>query len=304
MPIPIVFVHRGGLPFIGDRFLRIALRQAQLASPLNQIFLMTDYRRPWLPGINQVRLGDLGNPAGTFQKSYRHASSNYRRYERFCFSRWFYVREFMKQRGIERACVLDSDIMLFSPIECFVSEFSGYEAGNWSWANVVTAKGVNLICEHFGRISNDRAAHALILEKYGVVSDMTVLIGLAQIDGSVMDQSPLASKGFDGNFNFSQGKGQFHFLHFQGPAKRFMRGFAWDRGTRAIELRTQATLPRRRDACAPKMRSGADSLCRPYETATLSNLPTSSPQPSNPGRLSRENRSHRSMSAVFSSTIR
>ncbi len=161
--IPVVFIHRGGLPFVGDRFLRIALRQAKLASPLNPIFLLTDYVRPRLSGINQVRLRDLGDPAASLNGSYQHASSNHVGYERFCFSRWFYLRSFMTLRRIERACVLDSDIMLFSPIDNFVAEFAGYEAGNWSWANVVTTNGIELICDHLMRSCRDGELRALIL---------------------------------------------------------------------------------------------------------------------------------------------
>jgi hypothetical protein len=182
----------------------------------------TDFRRPFLGAVKQVLLGSLGEPALALCRAYRHASTNRRGYERFCFARWFYIAEFMKRAGVTRACVLDSDILLFSPIDRFVAEFEGYDAGNWSWANVVTMPGVDRICSHLmGIMSNEKRRHD-ILTKYGVVSDMTCMAELA--GPTVLDQSPLVNKGFDPNFNSVCQR--FHFLHFQGDAKRLMSTFA------------------------------------------------------------------------------
>jgi hypothetical protein len=219
--IPIIFVHRG-LPLIRDRFLRIALRQARLASPANDIFLLTDYPRPYLGAIKQIQIGSLGKPAAALHRAYSHASTNRVEFEKFCFSRWFYVREFMRRASIARACVLDSDVMLFSPIEHLVREFEGFDAGNWSWANVVTSKGADRICQQLMRATADEELRRRILARHGVVSDMTCIAELAGPD--VLDQNPLVGKGFDPNFNMIGQR--FHFLHFQGPAKALMPALA------------------------------------------------------------------------------
>lgn len=60
------------------------------------------------------------------------------------------MREFMRRSNIVRACVLDSDIMLFPPIDRFVEEFEGCDIGNWSWATGVTLRGVDLFAAMAG----------------------------------------------------------------------------------------------------------------------------------------------------------
>lgn len=202
--IPIIFVQAGG----SKEFLDIALRQAVLASPSNEIILLTDTLRPGLPEITQISLADYSNATAQFEGIYRHTSVNDIHYERFCFARWFSVREFVGRRGIDRFCILDSDILLFSPVAFFVAEFAGYEAGNWTWANVITAAALDLMCDHFEAIFRDRRLRDAIAEKYRIgavphLSDMTALFEFASSNPAFLEEHSLMAKGFDDNIHSS-----------------------------------------------------------------------------------------------------
>jgi hypothetical protein len=260
--LPIIVVQAGDfLKVDGKQYLDLALRQAARASPDNDLILLTDVLRPGLPEITQVMLADYRRSASRFEEIYRHASVNPLDYERFCFARWFSVREFAQRHGIERFCVLDSDILLFSPIEAFVAEFAGYQAGNWTWANVITASALDVLCDHFETVFRDHQLLSAIAEKYRVgaiphLSDMVALFELAEGNPAFLDQNGLPAKGFDDNIHSSVGglftmdgpikllttgadgvpvarcarSGSavpFRFLHFQGPAKPLMAKFVW-----------------------------------------------------------------------------
>jgi hypothetical protein len=252
--IPIIFLHVGE-----SWFLDITLRQAALASPNSDIIFLTDAERPNLPGIIQMPVGAHHRAASEFKKLYRHASTNYAKYELLCFTRWFYIRDFVRLYGIDRFCMIDSDVMLFSPIELFAAEFGNHPAGNWSAANLITSLDVlDTICGHFEAVFKNRRFLSKIVDKYGVVSDMTALLDLASGNPTFFNQQNLPAKGFDNNISTSSdglymmdGKTKslivgsdgiprarrasdgvevpFHFLHFQGDVKALMPRFAWSR---------------------------------------------------------------------------
>lgn len=264
--IPIIFVQAGGF-FNGGSgdFMDIALRQAAIASPDSDIILLSDVKRPHLPEVTQVRLADYWTfGALKFRWRYKHTCDSPLQYERFCFLRWYYIRKFVRWHRLERFCLLDTDILLFSPIETFAAEFSGYRAGNWTWANVISDVSVlDEMINYFERVFRDDQLRSEISTKYypGApprVSDMIALWEISKGNRAFLDQSGLPPKGFDSNINESWGglfamdgavkslrigidglprakqtdgiEVPFHFLHFQGPAKPLMAKYAWSAG--------------------------------------------------------------------------
>jgi len=260
--VPIIFVQAGDFNNVGAKgFLDIALRQAALASPESDIIILTDMERPGLPKIIQVPLDEHHDAALHFKQLYRHTSANGFDYELFCFTRWFCIRDFVRRHGIARFCIFDCDVLLFSPVETFVAAFGDHPAGNWSWANTISSRAIDLICGHFEAVFQDRRLFASITEKYRVgaaphVSDMVALFDLADRDSTFLNQHTLLGNGFDDNINSSSGGlfamdgpikaltvgadgiplawrardgvvVPFHFLHFQGTAKTLMAKFAW-----------------------------------------------------------------------------
>jgi hypothetical protein len=104
--------------------------------------------------------------------------------------------------------------VLFSPIERFANAFEGYEAGSWSWANVVTKKGIDLVCDQFVRSCRDEQLRCSVIARHGLISD-TVLAGFASRHRAFfLDQNELQS--VDSNLR-----------HFQGRSKRQMVEYAW-----------------------------------------------------------------------------
>jgi hypothetical protein len=58
-----------------------------------------------------------------FQKIYKHYSPNGFIYERFCFLRWFLLRDFMLAHGLKHVLHLDSDVLLYVDVNA--------EHANW-----------------------------------------------------------------------------------------------------------------------------------------------------------------------------
>jgi len=260
--VPIIFAYADLNDVWTKSFLDIVLRQAALASPGSDIIILTDAERPCPPGIIQVPLGEHHAAVLHFKRLYRHTSSNRFKFELFCFTRWFCIREFVRRHGIARFCVFDCDVLLFSPVETFVAAFGDHLAGNWSWANTISSlRALDLICGHFEAVFQDRGLFASITKRNRVgaaplVSDMVALFDLAERDSTFLNQHTLLGDGFDDNINFSSGGlfamdgpikaltvgadgiprarrardgvvVPFHFLHFQGPAKNLIAKFAW-----------------------------------------------------------------------------
>ncbi len=258
--IPIIFLH------VGDKtIVDLALRQAGLASPDSDIILLSDEVRALPFEATQALIPEYSKGFKAFQAAYTHVSANPEGYELVCFARWFILREFVQRHGIDRFCIFDSDIMLFSPVEHFAAEFTGYHAGNWAWANVFNGmEALDKMCEHFHNVFSNKTLLNDLAQKYtqhGVphISDMYLLYELAEQDHTFLDQSDFPSKGYDHNIQSSEGglydmNGSikhlvmkpggmpiarrsrdgaaipFHFLHFQGLSKRLMLQVAWPAG--------------------------------------------------------------------------
>jgi hypothetical protein len=195
--IPIVFLQVGDFLNTGVRqYTDVALRQAALASPESDIVLLTDSARPDLPDIIQVPLGAHHEAPARFKRLYRHMSVNDPRYELLCFTRWFYIRDFVRRHGITRFCTFDTDVLMFSPAGRFAALFGDHPAGNWSWANTISDIDVlDDICGFLERIQQDRKLSASITERHGTLSDMTAFLAFGAGRRDIFDQNGLPATG-------------------------------------------------------------------------------------------------------------
>lgn len=112
----IYYIHRGPVP----RYLLFSMENTRVFNPRARIFLIGDHSHSKLDRleIGLVTLQDL--PQGeleAFQRSYVHTSGNPEGFERFCFSRWFLLKEAMLACGSDTALHLDSDCMIFDSAE-------------------------------------------------------------------------------------------------------------------------------------------------------------------------------------------
>lgn len=112
----IFYVHRGPVP----RYLLYTMENTRVFNPDARIFLIGDHSHSKLDrlGVTLVRIQDLPqDELEAFQKSYVHTSGNPEGFERFCFSRWFLLKEAMLACGSDTALHLDSDCMIFDSAE-------------------------------------------------------------------------------------------------------------------------------------------------------------------------------------------
>jgi|GEM_PF-1799467 len=112
----IYYIHRGPVP----RYLLFSMENTRVFNPRARIFLIGDHSHPKLDRleIGLVNIQDL--PQGeleAFQGSYVHTSGNPEGFERFCFSRWYLLKEAMQACGSDTALHLDSDCMIFDSAE-------------------------------------------------------------------------------------------------------------------------------------------------------------------------------------------
>lgn len=255
--IPIIFFHVGD-----NRFAKIAILQATLASGESDIILLTDRLWDDLPeSVQQIYIGEFSESALLFGQAYTHLGANPPWFERICYQRWFVIRDFARRKNVEKFCAFDTDIMLFSPVEIFAREFSGFAAGNWAWANYFSDIGaLDSLCNYFHVVYGDPLLRDSLAAKNPEegkphLSDMVLLLELARSDKRLLDQSGFPAKGFDENITRDQtgmyvmsggakhlvfdSSGhphaqrtdgtlvQFHFLHFQGTNKVLMESAAW-----------------------------------------------------------------------------
>jgi hypothetical protein len=64
-----------------------------------------------------LRRFEASKRAKMFRSRYQHMSTNSEAFELFCFLRWFYLLDYMEERGLERALHLDSDFLLYSSMQ-------------------------------------------------------------------------------------------------------------------------------------------------------------------------------------------
>jgi hypothetical protein len=127
----------------------VALYQARLAAPNSEIILLTDETRPLQLDVEQAKIDDYSASAKDFMKDYVHLSIMPKDYELPCYLRWFVMRDFAHKHAIQSFLYFYIDILLFAPVERFVSEFRGYAVGNWSWANFVSQpEAIDCLCNY------------------------------------------------------------------------------------------------------------------------------------------------------------
>ena len=114
MAAPIVFIHRGN-----SFYLPFTLGQARFRSGGNPLVLLGDVSNAGLGGKNGVQheLQDAYKQSrAEFEAAYVHLSMGAFEFERFCFYRWFLLRDYLVANGLEAVWYLDSDVMLYTEL--------------------------------------------------------------------------------------------------------------------------------------------------------------------------------------------
>jgi len=108
LEIPVIFTHFSQQP----NYLKFALKSAK---NLNEtVVLVGDDTNEnfWKNHWNTTQV--VSDKYEHFQKSYIHMSTNPQQFELFCFKRFFYLEEWMKNKEEKKAFLLDSDVISFA----------------------------------------------------------------------------------------------------------------------------------------------------------------------------------------------
>ena len=122
-PLPLVFIHHRNSPYLA-----FTLAQARRWSPTSPIYLIGDDTNVGVnPFIHHVNMSRYRSSAEAFKSVYRHFSPNGESYEQFCFVRWFYLRDFLRESGIDRCVHVDSDVLLYVDVNREQTNWYGYD---------------------------------------------------------------------------------------------------------------------------------------------------------------------------------
>lgn len=116
--IPVIFIHKGY-----QDYLECTIRQA---SNKNEVYLIGDTN----PNINNVKFENLSNywcSCDEFTNNYTHLNTTPQDYEVFCYQRWFVLRDFMIDKGLNTIFYCDSDVMLFTDVTKEWEKFNQFE---------------------------------------------------------------------------------------------------------------------------------------------------------------------------------
>ena len=110
----IALIHSGKswyLPFVSHQIKYVEDKFPLVALGENLEQYITDT-------FNTVSIKSLENKqVGDFKRSYLHMCSNNKKYELFCFLRWFYLKEYIEKTSFQNVLYLDSDVLLYSSLE-------------------------------------------------------------------------------------------------------------------------------------------------------------------------------------------
>ncbi|WP_291275031.1 hypothetical protein [Flavobacterium sp.] len=186
--IPVVFIHKGNSSYIYNTLYQ--LKQTNPQAPV--YFIGTDESHVYEPIVEHISIDVLSEEANQFAELYKHYSTNSEAFELMCIQRWFVLKSFMIQKGIERCLYLDSDVLVYDDVQHLSDTYkhAGMTlCGISGHTNFVNKDVLMDFCTFV--IDSYTGADALnALEKYykdfvsihgvGGVSDMTLLTAYAE----------------------------------------------------------------------------------------------------------------------------
>lgn len=186
MSIPIFFIHTGYSPY-----LEFSIRQAAISSPDSRIFLLGDHSNDRFANITHVNMRDYFSSAKDFGDIYSHMSTNPHDYELFCIQRWFVLNEYLRDTGITRFFVCDSDVMLYEDINIIadrdfrdrdIALYLHHGDGDASAGlALMKSKTLNDMCSFFSDSYTDPGRRAALEDKWRTVREAKILGGVSDM---------------------------------------------------------------------------------------------------------------------------
>lgn len=120
--IPLLFFHKGK-----SKYARLCMKQNRKYN--NQCILLTDVPRYYKKYCHAVDYRKYESKSIIdFENLYEHFSTNCYEIELICITRWFYLYNYMNHNNINRAFIMDTDVMVFDDLSRidhqFLNDFS------------------------------------------------------------------------------------------------------------------------------------------------------------------------------------
>jgi len=187
--IPVVFIHKGN-----SKYLFNTIYQLKQTNPSVKVYLIgTPESVIYQPLVEHVSINSFLDEANQFEKVYKHFSTNSESFELICIQRWFVLKAFMIDKGIERCLYLDSDVLVYHDIQRLSDMYVQVGmtlCGISGHTNFINKEVLIDFCSFiYTRYSTQNALDALeqyyrrFITKHGAggVSDMTLLTTYAEL---------------------------------------------------------------------------------------------------------------------------
>lgn len=121
-PPPIILIHRGD-----SFYLAHTIAQARSSNPESRLILLGDRSNSFYLGVEHHRYEDYFDEAREFAKlfTYEYFQNYQYPWILFCHQKYFALRDFVLAQGIDSFLLIDSDVMLYEPIEPFFRHYAG-----------------------------------------------------------------------------------------------------------------------------------------------------------------------------------
>lgn len=120
-PPPIILIHRGD-----SFYLAHTIAQTRSSNPESRLILLGDRSNSFYLGVEHHRYEDYFDEAQEFAKlfTYEYFPNYQYPWILFCHQKYFALRDFVRAQGIDRFLLIDSDVMLYEPIEPYFRHYS------------------------------------------------------------------------------------------------------------------------------------------------------------------------------------
>nr|WP_320136355.1 hypothetical protein [uncultured Amphritea sp.] len=134
MNVPIIYSpHKMGLKnnSLDCLFVPLSFSSTVKSNPDTNVYFLNvnDNYSVSTPGIIDVDVrGFYSKACGPIRKSYKHLSTNQPDFELFCMERFFVIKEFMKKEKIDKAFLVETDVLIFENLNDFLNAEGGIDS--------------------------------------------------------------------------------------------------------------------------------------------------------------------------------
>jgi hypothetical protein len=120
MPPPIILIHRGD-----SFYLAHTIAQARSSNPESRLILLGDRSNSFYLGVEHHRYEDYFEGAREFAKlfTYEYFPNYQYPWILFCHQKYFALRDFVHAQGLDNFLLIDSDVMIYEPVEPYFEHY-------------------------------------------------------------------------------------------------------------------------------------------------------------------------------------